>query len=95
MRGEFNAAKTPDRPSGKALAAAFDKFLITPEEIVNKDLDEIVKTFADAKLPLNEKSSKIDQTLKRIGEREKPALTELQNVQQAFANDYNIKLIKQ
>jgi hypothetical protein len=85
--------KVPDRPSAKALYAAYENLMATQEECINKDFAEIVTILEDEKAPVQVKAQKIDQVTKRLEPREKAAMSELDAKQKAFAKDFNIKLV--
>src|SRR5262245_20052860 len=52
VRAEFKTWVVPDRPSGRAFASAFDKYLITQEQIANEDFGAIVKNWEAAQMPI-------------------------------------------
>jgi hypothetical protein len=84
--------KIPSKPSAKALFDAFQRFMTAEEEIL-EIFEGLAKTLEDTNLSPQQKTNMVQTKIFEAENREKRALAELQPAQQAFAKDYNIKLI--
>src|SRR5258708_482938 len=90
-QSEMKTWKVPTRDSAKNLYSGYEKFLKGQEDIINQS-GKMISILEDKALGNDEKGKQIEKIALAIAPTEKAQLAELNNLQRAFATDYNMTL---
>jgi hypothetical protein len=92
VKKEAAALKAPDSDSARKLVKVYQGFLKGQEEMVKKDLIEIVRLLEQTNPPDQEGQQRLVRILQGVGKRELKVLHLLQKAQEEFAREHGIKL---
>jgi outer membrane PBP1 activator LpoA protein len=84
--------KVPDESEAKAFHAAAQKYLSAKEQMIVKDMGEVVKILEDKSMDSSERVAKVLPIIERVADAEKKELDTLQSAQQAYASKHNMKI---
>jgi hypothetical protein len=92
IKKEAAALKVPDSDSARKLAKVYKGFLKGQEEMVKKDMLEIVRLLELSNPPDQAGQQRLLRILQSVAKREQSELGPLQKAQQEFAREHGIKL---
>jgi hypothetical protein len=95
VKKDVAVLKVPDSDSGRKLAKVYARFLKGQEDMVKKDLPDIVRVVEGANPPDKEGQDRLLKMLVAVGQREQTILTDLQAAQREFAREHGIDLKKE
>jgi hypothetical protein len=78
--------------TGRKMGKALERFLKGQEEVVKTDVGDIVRLLEATNPPDAQGSEQLQTIIRRMLQRETPALRDLQQAQEAFAKEHGITL---